>query len=192
MIIFDWYHKFKDKIFAYNPIAKFHLWLKAILTYIALSGIFGFSCFLMQEGSQMLSFANFSASDTHQYQLMKQNIEYMEEINKSIRFLNKYFLWLIPPQQKSYEHYANSLELYIQTLEMEVMANAPILYTGQEITIDFMYKSYTPGKNNLFVLKNQKVKVIVDQIPTNYVINVTGTVLPDPDVSGGVIIINKK
>ena len=170
-------------------MGKFHLWLKAILTYLALSGVFGFSCFLMQEGAQLLSFANFSASDTHQYQLMKQNTEYMTEIKKSIRFLNKYFLWLVPPQQKSYEHYATSLELYIKTLEMEIMASAPELFIDEIVTLDFKYQSYSPGKNNLFVLKNKKVKVIINNPPTHPVVRVTGIVQPDPTVTGGVVIV---
>ncbi len=191
MLFFDLFHKFKDKVYSYNLFKRFSIFLKAILTYLAISGVFGFSCFLMQEGAQMLSFANFSASDTKQYQLMKVNLEYMSEIEDSINFLNKYFLWLIPPQQKSYEHYANSLGLYIKTLEMEVLANAPELYLDQEINMQFQYASYKPGKNNLFVLKNKKIKIITNKIPDGPVLHVQGIAQPDPEVASGIIIVNK-
>jgi len=165
--------------------------LKIIALYLAFAGVFGFTIFIMEEGIQLLSFANFSASDTRSYYLMKENLELMRSINGTLKTVNKYFLWLVPPQQVGYDKYAQATDQYIKTLEAEIMANEPGLYINQYVSIRFKYDSYTAAKNGLYVATNKRVKVILKQPPASGIIQVSGIVQPDPDRKDGILIVNK-
>ena len=162
--------------------------LKFGALYLAFAGVFGFTIFIMEEGIQLLSFANFSASDTRSYGLMKENLDLMKDINSSLKSINKYFLWLIPPQQIGYNRYAQATDQYIKTLEAEIMANQPGLYANQRVSIIFKHNSYSKAKNGLYVAKNKKVKVIMAQPPESKFIHITGMARPDPEMMDGIVI----
>lgn len=164
--------------------------LKFIALYIAVAGLISFSCFIMEESIQLLSFANFSASDTRSYGLMYDNLQDMKKINNSLHFLNKYFLWMLPPQRMGYGHYVTSTDLYIATLKQEILANRPSLFIGQEISFKFYYEKFHKTKNNLFEIKAGKIKIIQKTMPDNNHIQVTGVPVADPVVSGGIIVNN--
>ncbi len=162
-------------------LSKFKEFLKFGALYLAFAGVFGFTIFIMEEGIQLLSFANFSASDTRSYGLMK-------DINGSLKAINKYFLWLIPPQQIGYNRYAQATDQYIKTLEAEIMANQPGLYANQYVSINFKHNSYSKAKNGLYIAKNKKVKVIMTQPPESKFIHITGMARPDPETLDGIVI----
>jgi len=169
-------------------MGKFKEFLKFGALYLAFAGVFGFTIFIMEEGIQLLSFANFSASDTRSYGLMKENLELMRNINGSLKAINKYFLWLIPPQQIGYTRYAQATDQYIKTLEAEIMANQPGLYANQYVSINFKHNSYSKAKNGLYIAKNKKVKVIMTQPPESEFIHITGMARPDPETLDGIVI----
>lgn len=169
-------------------LVRFDKALKFIALYLAVAGVFGFSCFMMEESIQLLSFANFSASDTRQYQLLKENLDAMERINSSLKWMNKYCLWIVPPQWLGYRHYASSTDLYIQTLRAEVLANEPACFLGEQVSVHFRHNGYEKKHNDLWVAKRRGVKLILSSPPGAPVISVVGLVKPDPDAPGGVII----
>jgi len=187
--IFSFLQGLKIKIWFKKAFKNIDIFLKCFFFYLAFVGIFGYSVFIMQEGAQLLSFSNFSASDTRQYALLRQNIDYMSEINKSIRFFTKYFLWMIPPQHKSYFHYANSIELYVETLRAEILANDPSVYLNEHISLTFKYNSFKKAKNGLWIASNGKVKVILISEPESKSIEISGILRADPDKAGGVILV---
>jgi len=168
---------------------KFILFLKWVALYLALVGVVSFSCFIMEESIQLLSFAQFSASDTRQYSLMKDNLDMMAEITDSLDFTNKFFLWLLPPQRMGYDYYVKATRQYIKTLEGEILANNPSVYIGRHVDIKFRHKSFKPAKNGLYIAQNNKVKAILTSQPNTQEITISGVIQPDPDKLGGVIII---
>jgi len=182
----------QDNFVAWQVFQRIKIVLQCFYLYLAFAGIFGFSLFIAEEIMQINMWANFAASDANRTDLILKNCATIEKTNNISKSINKYFMWLLPPQQWAYEALGEGVDVYLETQRAYVLARSPELFIGQDIKIDFMYKSYTPGKNNLFVLKNQKVKVIVNKIPSGTVVNITGTVLADPAVTGGVIIINNK
>ena len=187
--IFDFLQRLKIKIWFEKAFKNINTFLKVFFFYMAFAGIFSFNAFLMQESAQLLSFANFSASDTQQYGLMKENIEYMGEINKTIRFFTKYFLWMLPPNKTAYMHYGNGLELYIATLKAEILAKDPSLFIGEHITMVFRYTNFKKAKNGLWIASNGKVKVILISEPESKSIEISGILRADPDKAGGVILV---
>jgi len=106
----------------YNSI---NIFLKIFYFYLAFIGIFSFSAFIMEEANQILTFSQFSASSHRNYAAMKDTIELSDKINKSMRFIADYALWLIPPQQIAYRAYADSQDQY----------NQPDLFLNQHINI---------------------------------------------------------
>ncbi len=180
--------KIKMKIWFGAVVDKVHIFLKCFYFYLAFAGIFSFTAFIAEESIQLLSFAQFSASDTRQYALMKENLEYMERINNSLKFLNTWCLWVIPPQQLGYRHYAAATDRYIETLKAEILANDPSVYIGEDVTIRFAYKGYERKNNGLWVARSKGVKVVLKDPPQSAIIEITGRLRADPEVPGGVVI----
>ena len=181
----------KNQLFGWNIVNKIRIFLQCFYFYLAFIGIFGFSLFIIEEAQQINCWAVFAASDSNRTDLILKNCQVIEELNHGAKWINKYFMWINPFQKYSYSAWHKSVDVYLETQRAYVLAKSPELFIGQEITMDFRYDSYKPGKNNLFILKNKKVKIITKKIPENLVIKVSGTVQPDPEVLNGIIIINK-
>jgi uncharacterized membrane protein YcgQ (UPF0703/DUF1980 family) len=145
----------------YNSI---NIFLKVFYFYLAFIGIFSFSAFIMEEANQILTFSQFSASSHRNYAAMKDTIELSDKINKSMRFIADYALWLIPPQQIAYRAYADSQDQYNHVLRQEILANQPDLFLGQYVNITgFKYLSYGRTDKGHWELKNRDITVIVSQ-----------------------------
>lgn len=162
--------------------------LNTILAYLTLVGVISFSLFIGQEACQMTSFGNFSASDTRRYDLMKQNLSTMSNILSGMVWINKPLVILNPFQYWAYESYIKATRNYIETLEAEIFANEPGLFSGEQVSSLFTYQSYQPAKNGLYVAINKRVKVILSEPPESRSIQVAGTARPDPDKDSGIII----
>jgi len=184
------YESLQHKFLAWRLIDKLKIFLQCFYFYLAFIGIFGFSLFIAEEQMQINMWSIFAASDVNRTDLILKNCKVIESTNEVSKIINKYFMWLNPWQRWSYAALNDGVDVYLETQRAYVLATSPELFIGKEIKLDFKYKSYTPGKNNLFTLKNKKVKIITNKMPNNSVIHVTGIVQPDPTVAGGVIIIN--
>ena len=165
--------------------------LNGVLAYLTIIGVVSFSLFLFEESAQMLSFANFSASDTKRYDLMKTNLNIMSDIMDTAESMNRLLYVLNPFQYKAYKAYVIATRAYISTLEGEILANAPELYINEKISMAFKPDSYSAAQNNLFIAENRSIKVILRQAPASKTIQVTGTAQADPDKKDGIIIINQ-
>ena len=165
--------------------------LNGVLAYLTIIGVISFSLFLFEESAQMLSFANFSASDTKRYDLMKTNLNIMSDIMDTAESMNRLLYILNPFQHKAYKAYVLATRAYISTLEGEILANAPELYINEKISMAFKPDSYSAAQNNLFIAENRSIKVILRQAPASKTIQVTGTAQVDPDKKDGIIIINQ-
>lgn len=149
---------------------------KIFYLYLAFVGIFGFSCFIMEEGIQLISFANFSASDNRNYATMMDNLDLAESINKTKRSIAFWTLWLIPPQRKAYIAYADSVDQYVQTLRMEILANEPELFENRTVTIDsFRYLNISRTESGGWVASSRDIDIYLPDKPDAQ-IDITGQI----------------
>jgi len=149
--------------------------LKFFYFYLAFVGIFGFSCFIMEEGIQLISFANFSASDNRNYATITSNLDLVERINQTKRTVATWTLWLIPPQRYAYLAYADSVDRYIHTLRQEILANSPECLLNRHVSIEgFRYLSAKKLKNSAWELRNRDISVIVAEKPQGRTVSVSG------------------
>jgi len=151
--------------------------LSVFYLYLAVIGLFGFALFICEEAIQSIQFANFSCKDSGRYDMMKKNLESIDSINKTIKILNRYLMWMNPIQQWAYADYALATDRYLETMHTLVMARDPGLYLGEEITIPFYYKSkreYADRVRLSYGLLSVDVPMEIE-IPPNS-IDVTGVV----------------
>ena len=160
---------------ALGIIAKIYAgFLKSLLAYIAFIGIFGFSLFICEEGSQVIMWSNFSALDANRYDLVKINYEAIEKTNETFDLINKYFMWCNPFQQWGYEAYSVAMTNYTNTMKAMCIARAPSLYIGDKVTIRFKYTRAITLESGKFKLINSRLSVITTQMPAKNPAQYTG------------------
>jgi len=140
-----------------------------ISAIIIIWGIFTFSAFIMEESLQQITFANFTALDAENWNMLKSNIELMKKINKHLEILNKFILWIQPVAMFAYSDYVVATNNYIQTMQDTVIANAPQLYHNEKIKIKFFYKQIQKNKET-YQLRNGRLIMTVDNEPATPVI----------------------
>ena len=181
--------KLKIKIWFSKIFENTEFILKCFLFYMAFAGIFSFSCFIFEEQQQILVFSNFPSQDTRRYDLLKENCEMLEQSNRVAKFVNKWFVWMLPPQQIAYRYYFESIDQYIVNIEGLILAKDPSLFIGEHITMVFRYTNFKKAKNGLWIASNGKVKVVLSQEPATKSLKLSGVLRPDPDRAGGVILV---
>jgi len=133
---------------------KINMSLKFFYLYLSIVGIFGFSCFILEESLQQLTFANFQCKSSGRYDLLKLNIEKMAEINGHLRLTNKVLIGLQPFQWLAYADYVKATEAYIKTTRATVLAKDPGLYVGEEMgDLLFYYKGVSRSESRGTVLR---------------------------------------
>ena len=188
MEFFSLIKRLQIKIWFSKILENTDLILKCFLFYMAFAGIFSFSCFLIEEMQQVTIWSGFPSQDTGRYDLLKENCELLEKSNKTAKFINKYFVWMLPPQQIAYKYYFESIDQYIKNIEGLILAKDPSLFIGTYKTMLFRYNSFKKAKNGLWVASNGKVKVILEEEPATKSIQISGILRADPEKAGGVII----
>jgi len=121
--------------------------LKAFYLYLGIVGLFSFSLFIMEEAIQMLSFANFSTTDTHQWGQTKANVEQIERVIGHMEAINSVFVALQPIQWWAYRDYINASKNYAESLHLEVLANEPSLYIGEKRLYRFYWNRATQRRS---------------------------------------------
>lgn len=187
--IFDFLQRIKIKIWFEKALKNINTFLKIFFFYMAFAGIFSFSCFLIEEMQQVTIWSGFPSQDTGRYDLLKENCELLARSNKTAKFINKWFVWMLPPQQIAYRYYFESIDQYIKNIEGLILAKDPSLFIGEYKAITFKYNSFKKGKNGLWIAYNGKVKVILDDEPVTKSLKLSGRLRADPDKAGAVILV---
>jgi hypothetical protein len=167
--------------------------LKLFYIYLAFVGIFAFALFIAQEATQVVIWSNFNGLSEKRYNLVKENLEYLEDINKTGRFINKYFMWINPVQRWGYNAFHRGTEHYVKTIAASVLANEPSLYMGQYMTFEFRHSQYSQIEGGQYLATFGKVSVILSDMPanTNKYYTVSGLVRPDPKKPGHIVVIDQ-
>ena len=186
--IMDVLKKINFKIVLQKPIETINIILKCFFFYLAFVGIFGFSLFLAEEQSQILVWSGFPSQDTGRYDLLRENCEMIKATNDTAKVINKWVMWLMPPQKWAYGEYHKSMDQYIKNINALILANDPEVYLNEHVSIQFKYNTFKPAKNGLWIAQSNKVKVILKAPPATRVIAVAGIIKSDPEKKGGVII----
>ena len=148
--------------------------LKAFYLYLSIIGLVSFSLFIMEEAIQSIQFANFSCGDTRRYDLMRSNIEQIAEINSHMRTLNKILRLIQPIQWWAYRDYSDNIDLYVQSMQAEILANQPEVYVDTYVDIWFYWKTIESQPNGSFLLKHRDIIVPIDKIPQEKPTRVSG------------------
>lgn len=147
--------------------------LKGFYFYIALIGMFGFACFIMEESIQMLTFSMFSIKDSQRWDIGLKNIERMEGINQHLEVVNRVFMWLQPVQMYAYNDFIEATKGYIESQRGLILAQAPELFVGQTMSLDFYY-SEVRRSFDFYELRAGKIRVLVEDEPKGNPVHVEG------------------
>ena len=148
------------------------------LIYFTVIGTIGFSLFMIQEGQQLITFANFSISQSGRYDLLEKNLEKMELTNATLNFITKWFAWPNPFAYTAYSLYGDSTKVYIETMRSNAVAHAPYLYFGKKITVQLQWKTIRRVKGG-YLVKGNKFSCLMKEKPDKKVVNITGILKED-------------
>lgn len=147
--------------------------LKVFYFYIALIGMFGFACFIMEESIQMLTFSMFTIKDSQRWDIGLSNIEKMEEINNHLEIVNGLFMWLQPIQMYAYNDFIEATRGYIESQRGLILAQAPELFIGQELSLNFYYREMRRSYD-YYELSAGKIRVFIEGEPKGNPVHVEG------------------
>jgi hypothetical protein len=117
---------------------KIKIILYIIATYITVVGLVTFALFIHEEAIQTAIWGTWPAQDAKQWHLVKKGIAIVDSINTSMKIINYTLGWIQPLACVAYYQYARSTDYYVETLTAKVFANAPELYVGEEVTLEFI------------------------------------------------------
>jgi hypothetical protein len=155
--------------------------LRAFYVYLAFVGIFAFSLFIAQEATQIVIWANFNGLSERRYHLVKDNLDFLEDINDTGKFINTYFMWINPVQRWSYNAFHRGTDQYIATIQAAVLAHEPELYIGRELDFQFKYQSSHRLDTGDWELRNRDMSVRVPGRPEGNYVTVRGTLQRSPE-----------
>lgn len=185
---FDLLSQLRIKIWFENAFKRAELFLKCFYFYLAFVGIFGFSCFIMEESIQCIQWGSFAAQDAKRYDLVRDNCDMIVKINSKLDTINTYFMWINPFQYWSYGAFVDATNTYVASLQSLVLANDPEVYLGRTMAVTFKYNNFKKAKNGLWVAVNNKIRVVLSEEPTTKTVLISGLLRPDPEKAGGVVI----
>lgn len=146
-----------------NIALRINVFIKILFAYLAFVGLGSFPLFIAEEQSQILCWSNFPAMSERRYDLVQMNLDSLGETVRFMRAVNKYWMWMCPPQKRSYEIYADGLDGYIKTHESIIIGSNPELYTGRHVSIKFKAQSSKPVAEGM-ILQNNRIKVLTNQL----------------------------
>ena len=156
---------------------------KVLGFYLGLCGLWGFSCFILEESIQCAQFSGWQSIPCEEWSLAKRSADTMETARTTLVFINHCGGQINPLAYASYVAYASASREYIDALRARIFANAPELFKGEIVSFSFNPVEMEPG-NGFFILKNGKISVLsmTEKIPQQ----VTGKI----QVSEGKVIID--
>ncbi len=101
------------------------------------------------------------------------NIERMEGINKHLDVVNRVFMWLQPVQMYAYNDFIEATAGYIESQRGLILAQAPELFVGQFMSLDFYYREVRRSFD-FYELRAGKIRVLTTDEPKGNPVHVEG------------------
>jgi len=130
--------------------------------YLSIAGLATFSLFILEEAFQTVMFGTWPAQDARRWDIVLEGTDLMEKMLKTMQIVNYSAGWIQPLAFISYRAYAQSEEFYIKSLRAKVLANAPELMVGREITLSFHVKQIKKYGDK-FLLSNGRLVIVSDK-----------------------------
>ena len=144
------------------------------MIFLSLLGAITFSLFILEESAQVVIFGTWPARSTRDYEHLLRGAELLSSINTAIRCINYSVGWIQPLSFISYWKYSQALSYYTESLNKEILASSPELFTGKRVEITFTPQKIIKDKAH-FRLINGRICVIVPSLPQCRSIRVSGT-----------------
>lgn len=149
--------------------------LVALASFITITGIVTFTLFIMEESLQTTMFGTWSAQDAKDYVLVIEGTDIMEDINATMKGVNRWAGWIHPLAFMSYRSYGRASDYYILSLKTKIFAMAPELFEGRTVTFHFK-PDYTVNQDGRIIMFSEKIRVTTDRWPETIPVKVTGKV----------------
>jgi hypothetical protein len=143
-------------------------YLRYFFAYITIVGIVTFSLFLHEEAIQTAIWGTWPAQDAKQWHLVKKGLTLVNSINTSMKIINYCFGWIQPLALIAYYQYAKATDYYIESLNAKIFANAPELYIGEKVKLEFIPREIRNGElainGRLGVYLKDHTKAFTDKV----------------------------
>jgi len=152
---------------------KFDIFLKFFFGYIALCSTIMFPCFILEEAGQVCLFGGWPAKSVHNWELVLDGCDLMDNINNTLKVINYSVGWIQPLAFLSYRAYAKATDYYIKALKSQAFANAPEAFVGRTVQFKFTPKTIQQKQDHIELI-NGRIHIIVDKLPETKTILVQG------------------
>ena len=134
----------------FKKIKAFLMISMAVLTII---GVVTFSMFILEESLQTIMFGTWAAQDAQNWEHVLRGADAMGVTNRMLKIVTYGFGWVNPFAFVSYRHYSKATDYYIGSLESKVLAQAPHLMAGREISMEFHPRSAEKTEDGSYTLR---------------------------------------
>ena len=118
-------------------IVKARKWLQWIMLYLSITGIIGFTLFILEEASQQVVFSSWAAQDARRWDIVLEGCDLNRRILKTAEIITWGLSWVNPLTFISYKNYISAARLYIRAAEAKAFAHDPALFEGRHVTFIF-------------------------------------------------------
>lgn len=152
-------------------------WLKAVAAYLAVAGTVTFSLFILEESFQTAMFGSWPAQDAQRWDIVLEATDLMESFIDTMDTLNYAVGWVQPFAFISYRAYAQAERLYVKGLRSKVLAHAPRLMVGREVSLEFVIKRRQKLDTGLFISGGGNIGILCDEPPEGRSVALTGMLM---------------
>lgn len=154
---------------------RFRIWLWGFGIYLSVASFVTFSLFIHEEAIQTAMFGTWPSQDVGDWQTVKVGIKIISGINTSMKTITYSMGWIQPLALISYHQYGKATDYYIRGLTSKVLSNAPELFVGEEIELQFPVKSITRDKDGKSLANYKRIFVTVkNNVSPGDVVNLKG------------------
>jgi len=129
------------------------------MIYIAISGLYSFSAFILEESMQTIMFGTWAAQDAGDWALVMTGCQTNRKINKLLKIVNYSVGWIQPFAFIAYKSYGEAMDFYIEALERKVLKREPGLFIGRELTLTVQPVNHRKTDNG-YLVKTKTLLII--------------------------------
>jgi hypothetical protein len=149
-----------------------------IMGYITIVGLVGFSCFKLEESTQVAMFGTRPAKTAENWELVLEGTTIMDHSNSLLKTINNWIGWIQPLAFLSYSEYAKGADYYTKALKSQAFANAPELFIGQEVKFSVRPTEVRRTQTGAIILKRGQIEVVVaNEPPSGTQVQVEGVLM---------------